>query len=171
MLCALAIHFVRVDLIRPNECHHPEHAMALADTILREQLWRIPIALERNSLAVMDGHHRVEAARMLRLKYIPCLLLDYDQVQVSASRQSYVVTPQEIVRRAKAGELYPPKTTHHRFPSPLPTCNISLLLLQYNHFRKSKSFSWQPPNGNIMTSQPDIAFCTPRVSHRFFLKI
>ncbi len=150
MLCALTIHFVRVDLIRPNECHHPEHAMALADTILREKLWRIPIALERNSLAVMDGHHRVEAARILRLKYIPCLLLDYDQVQVNASRQGYVVTPQEIVRRAKTGELYPPKTTHHRFPSPLPICNISLLLLQPN--RKSKpTSSWQPPNRGILT--------------------
>lgn len=145
MLCALTIHFVRVDLIRPNECHHPEHAVALADTILREQLWRIPITLERNNLAVMDGHHRVEAARMLKLKYVPCLLLDYGQVKVSASRQGFVVTPQEIVRRAKEGELYPPKTTHHRFPSPLPICNISLL--QCKPYLKSKpTSSWQPPD-------------------------
>lgn len=129
MLCSLPIHFVRIDLIQPNECHHAEHAAALADTIMREQLWRIPITLERNSLAVMDGHHRFEAARRLKLKYVPCLLLDYDRVEVSASRQGYIVTPQEIVRRARTGDLYPPKTTRHRFPSPLPACNISLWLL------------------------------------------
>lgn len=130
MLCTLPIHFVRADLILPNECHHPEHAASLAETIRREQLWRIPIALERNSLAVMDGHHRVEAALQLRLIYVPCLLLDYDQVEVSASRLGYLVTPQEILRRAKARDLYPPKTTRHRFSSPLPTCNVSIWLLQ-----------------------------------------
>lgn len=130
MLCTLPIHFVRADLILPNECHHPEHAASLAETIRREQLWRIPVALERNSLAVMDGHHRVEAALQLRLIYVPCLLLDYDHIEVSASRQGYLVTPQEIVRRAKAKDMYPPKTTCHRFPSPLPTCNVSVLLLQ-----------------------------------------
>jgi len=130
MLCSIPIHFVRIDLIRPNERHHAEHAATLADTIMREQLWRIPITLECNSLAVMDGHHRFEAARRLKLNYVPCLLLDYDQVEVIATRQGYVVTPEEIVRRARSGDLYPPKTTRHRFPSPLPACNISLWLLQ-----------------------------------------
>lgn len=130
MLCALPIHFVHVKQIRPNECHYPKHAMTLADTILREQLWRIPIVLERISLAVMDGHHRLQAARQLRLKYVPCLLLDYDCVEVGATRRGYIVNPREIVRRAGAGDLYPPKTTRHRFPSPLPICNISVPLLQ-----------------------------------------
>lgn len=130
MLCPFPIHFVRVDLIRPTECHHPEHAVTLADTIRREQLWRIPITLECNSLAVMDGHHRLEAARQLKLRHVPCLLLDYEQVEVSATRQGYIVTPQEIVRRARTGNLYPPKTTRHWFPLPLPVCNISLWLLQ-----------------------------------------
>jgi hypothetical protein len=121
---------VPVEQIRPNECHYPDHAVTLADTILREQLWRIPIALERTSLAVMDGHHRLEAARQLRLKYVPCLLLDYDSVEVETTRDGYLVSPHEIVRRARTGELYPPKTTRHRFPSPFPTCNISMLLLE-----------------------------------------
>ncbi|MFC5474549.1 ParB N-terminal domain-containing protein [Paraherbaspirillum soli] len=132
MLNLQPLHLVRLDLIRPNEQHHPEHALMLADTILREQRWRVPVTLERHSLAVMDGHHRLEAARRLKLKLVPCLLLDYSQVEVSAWRQDsqdYLVTPQEIVRRSASGELYPPKTTRHRFPSPLPDCDISLSLL------------------------------------------
>jgi ParB-like nuclease domain len=130
MLCSLPIDFVPIEQIRPNECHYPDHAVTLADTILREQLWRIPIVLERFSLAVMDGHHRLEAARKLRLKYVPCLLLDYDSVEVDATRPGYLVNSREIIRRARASDLYPPKTTRHRFPSPLPICNISLLLLK-----------------------------------------
>lgn len=130
MLCTLPVHFVRADAILPNECHHPEHAAGLAETIRREQLWRIPIALECNSLAVMDGHHRLQAALQLKLTFVPCLLLDYGDVEVSSTREGYLVTPQEIVRRAKAQDLYPPKTTRHRFPSPLPTCNVSVWLLR-----------------------------------------
>lgn len=141
MLCALPIHFVHVKHIRPNECHYPKHAMTLADAILREQLWRIPIALERTSLAVMDGHHRLQAARQLRLKYVPCLLLDYDYVEVGATRRGYRVNPYEIVRRARVVDLYPPKTTRHRFPSPLPICNISVALLQDQAVSQSSSVS------------------------------
>lgn len=129
MLCALPVHFVRADAILPNECHYPEHAASLAETLRREQLWRIPIVLECNSMAVMDGHHRLQAALQLKLAYVPCLLLGYGDVEVSATREGYLVTPQEIVRRAKAQDLYPPKTTRHRFPSALPTCNVSVCLL------------------------------------------
>lgn len=130
MLCSFPIHFVPVKKIRPNEHHYPEHAVSLADAIRQEQLWRIPIAIERTSLAVMDGHHRLAAARQLKLKYIPCLLLDYDLVEVDSSRNGYHVNPDEIMHRARTGNLYPPKTTRHQFPSPLPVCNISVPLLQ-----------------------------------------
>ncbi|WP_239250907.1 ParB N-terminal domain-containing protein [Candidatus Nitrotoga sp. M5] len=163
MLCTLPIQYIRVDRVRPNECHYPEHAAALAETILSEQLWRIPITLERNSLAVMDGHHRVEAARLLQLQYIPCLFLDYDQVTVSTSRQNYVVTPKEIVRRAKSGELYPPKTTRHQFPSLLPICNISLLLLRCNPYRKSKPVSsWKPPDSSVLAKLSESVLTRPQ---------
>jgi hypothetical protein len=129
VLCALPVHFVRADAILPNERYYPEHAASLAETIQREQLWRIPIVLECNSMAVMDGHHRLQAALQLKLACVPFLLLDYDDVEVSATREGYLVTPQEIVRRAKAQNLYPPKTTRHRFPSALPICNVSVCLL------------------------------------------
>ena len=107
MLCALPVHFVRSDAILPNECHYPEHAASLAETLRREQLWRIPIVLECNSLAVMDGHHRLQAALQLKLAYVPCLLLGYGDVEVIATREGYLVTPQEIVRSAKIIDLYP----------------------------------------------------------------
>ncbi|MDV6344216.1 ParB N-terminal domain-containing protein [Nitrosomonas sp. Is37] len=129
MLRKLSIHLVPIGRIRPSELHDPQHAIALADTIQNEGIWRIPVTLERHSLAVMDGHHRVAAAHLLKLKFVPCVLLDYNQVEVSATRPGYLVTPQEIVRRAQTEEPYPPKTTFHRFLSPLPTCDLSLSLL------------------------------------------
>jgi L-serine kinase (ADP) len=129
MLWKLPVHLIPIGRIRPSELHYPQHAAALAGTIRDERIWRIPVTLECRSLAVMDGHHRLAAARLLKLKFVPCVLLDYSQAEVSATRARYLVTPQEIVRRAQTEDLYPPKTTCHRFSSPLPTCNLSLSLL------------------------------------------
>lgn len=129
MLRILSIQLVPIGWIRPSELHDPQHAAVLADTLRTDQLWRVPVTLERRSFAIMDGHHRVAAACLLKLKFVPCVLLDYNQVEVDAMRAGYLVTPQEIVRRAQMADLYPPKTTRHRFLSPLPTCDLSLSLL------------------------------------------
>lgn len=129
MLWKLPVHLIPIGRIRPSELHDPQYAATLADTIRDERIWRIPVTLECRSLTVMDGHHRLAAARLLKLRLVPCVLLDYSQVEVSATRARYLVTPQEILRRAQTEDLYPPKTTCHRFSSPLPTCNLSLSLL------------------------------------------
>jgi hypothetical protein len=59
-----------------------------------------------------------------------CHACCFGNVEVSATREGYLVTPQEILRRARAKDLYPPKTTRYRFPSALPTCNVSVWLLR-----------------------------------------
>jgi hypothetical protein len=78
----------------------------------------------------MDGHHRLAAALLLGLSRVPALLLDYGIVDVVAARDDFIVTPDAIVARAYARDLYPPKTTRHLFPSPVPRCNVSLSLCE-----------------------------------------
>lgn len=169
MLCALPVHFVRSDAILPNECHYPEHAASLAETLRREQLWRIPIVLECNSLAVMDGHHRLQAALQLKLAYVPCLLLGYGDVEVIATREGYLVTPQEIVRRARAQDLYPPKTTRHRFPSALPTCNVSVCLLCGRSDRAADACRIaRPADGTKMSGKSSLSSATGTATDRVF---
>ena len=124
-----AIEFIALALIRPTEQHYAEHAELLAQDLRRVALWRVPIVLERDSLAVMDGHHRLAAACRLGLAFAPCLRLAYAQVGLTATRSGYRVDPAEIVRRARQCDLYPPKTTRHAFAQPLPLCNVSLCLL------------------------------------------
>lgn len=130
MLRKLPIHLVPIGRIRPSECHDPKQATVLAKMMRDKGVWHTPVMLERRSLTVMDGHHRLAAARLLELKFVPCLLLDYNQVEVNTARAGYLVTPQEIVRRAQMEDLYPPKTIRHLFSSPLPPCDLSLWLLE-----------------------------------------
>jgi len=124
-----AIEFIALALIRPTEQHYAEHAELLAQDLRRVALWRVPIVLERDTHAVMDGHHRLAAACRLGLAFAPCLRLDYAQACVTATRSGYRVEPAEILRRARHCDLYPPKTTRHTFAQPLPLCNVSLCLL------------------------------------------
>jgi len=129
-LADFQIEFVATEAILPNEAHCATHAAELANAMKGSGLWRVPIVLERESLAVMDGHHRLAAARSLGLARVPVLRLEYRHVEVVASRDGFIVTPEAIVERSRRGRLYPEKTTRHVFPSPIPNCNISLILCQ-----------------------------------------
>ncbi|MBN3817428.1 ParB N-terminal domain-containing protein [Paraburkholderia sp. Se-20369] len=115
--------------ILPNEEHDETRLLEVLDSIARSGRWTAPIVLERASLAVMDGHHRLAAARRLSLPRVPCVLLDYAQVGVETRRADYRVNGEQIVARSRARQLYPPKTTRHIFPQALPVCSIDIAIL------------------------------------------
>lgn len=123
------IELISTERILPNEEHDDARLLEVLDSIERSGLWTAPIVLERASLAVMDGHHRLAAARHLSLPRVPCVLLDYSQVDVRPRRPNYSVDGEQIVARARARMLYPPKTTRHVFPQPLPRCRIPIASL------------------------------------------
>jgi L-serine kinase (ADP) len=85
-----------------------------------------PIRVEKNYLLVLDGQHRMEAAKKLNLKYIPCQLFHYDDVDVWSLRDDYEVSRQIVIDRALRGDIYPYKTAKHRFPGDIPQIKISL---------------------------------------------
>ncbi|MGN6650636.1 ParB N-terminal domain-containing protein [Trinickia sp.] len=124
-----AVELIATERILPNEEHDEARLLDVLNSIERAGRWTAPIVLERASLAVMDGHHRLAAAKRLSLPRVPCVLLDYGQVGVQTRRPEFQVDATQIVARSLARMLYPPKTTRHIFPSPLPPCNIELAVL------------------------------------------
>jgi GTP:adenosylcobinamide-phosphate guanylyltransferase len=66
-----------------------------------------PIAVDYKTAVVLDGHHRLRFLLRAGLP-APVLLLDYDMVDVNVDKG-------EVVRRAYAGDLFPPKTTWHTY--------------------------------------------------------
>jgi len=120
---------IPVERILPNEEHDAARLVEVQDSIERTGRWTAPIVLERESLAVMDGHHRLAAARALSFVRVPCVLLDYAEVKVESRRPGIDVDGAQIVARSRACRLYPPKTTRHVFSRPLPVCSIALDLL------------------------------------------
>lgn len=101
----------------------------LRETIIRQNVWTRPIAVERNHLLVMDGHHRLEVARQLHLHRVPVVLLDYTQVSVTSWRPEECITPEVIFAMAQSGRKFPIKTTRHIFADDYPSCDVPLSLL------------------------------------------
>ena len=134
MLLDKIISFIPPSNLKPNEEILPERASWLLDKIQAEQLWRVPITVDSRSMSIMDGHHRYTVATHLGLTKVPCLLLDYEEVEFWSTHPRISLTPEMVIEYANAGIRLPPKSTKHLFKSPLPDCNISLKLLIDNDY-------------------------------------
>lgn len=82
---------------------------------------------------VIDGHHRLETLRRLHARLVPAVLVDYldPAITVRCWREGEAApTKEEVVERARAGKLYPPKTTRHDFVRVLDPVDVPLEDLQ-----------------------------------------
>lgn len=137
--------------LRETEETYPEHVEEIMGLILRAGLWTTPIAVELNSGAVMDGHHRLAAAKALGLSLIPTISFTYDQVELKAwcEEDKVKVTAEEILRRATERDLYLPKTTRHIFPHISASCLVPLTRLKADRFGEHMQWVWkggEPPH-------------------------
>ena len=107
--------------LRPTEETRRDRIAEVVALILERQAWTQPICVERRTLAVLDGHHRLAAAIQLGLARVPVQLYDYASVQLGSWRPEITPTLDEVLRRALSGCLYPPKTTRHIFASAEPS--------------------------------------------------
>jgi len=111
---------IRLTELKPHEETDPHNLeRVLAALSHGTSLDDYPIYVDRDSLVILDGHHRYEASIQLGLESVPCVLVDYHspEIQLEPRRTDLLVTKEEVIRRALAGELYPPKTTRHIFHS------------------------------------------------------
>ncbi len=59
-----------------------EKMQELVEKIQYDGVWIHPIIVDRNSLVVLDGMHRVAAAKEIGYKYIPVCLVDYNNPKI-----------------------------------------------------------------------------------------
>ena len=102
--------------LSPIEGHGTKRKEWLARKIQDEGVWKVPLRVERSRMLVMDGHHRLEVARLLKLRQVPVLFYMYDDVTVYSLRKSVAVTPGIIMDNADKGVIFPYKTAKHIFP-------------------------------------------------------
>jgi hypothetical protein len=121
-----------VSSLRQSERIDESHVHRLAATIRRAGTWTAPIPIETNTGIVMDGNHRLRAAAALGLRFLPCIALDYLDPRIRVTHwqtgEPFCVTA--IVKRIlEERDLFPYKTTRHRFAPVLPVTEIPLSVL------------------------------------------
>lgn len=106
---------VWIDALRPHEQVVPERVRDLVASIQSKGYFGPPILVEREHYIVLDGHHRVEALKVLGARWAPAIVISYDPRHVSLDswREGVRVSREEVVKRALSRELFPPKTTRH----------------------------------------------------------
>ena len=71
--------------------------------------------VDRETLTVLDGHHRIEALRKLGCRKVPCLLIDYlpPMIEVRGGSGEKSILKEQVVEAGIRGRPMPPKTTRH----------------------------------------------------------
>lgn len=121
---------VDVDILKPHEGVTAEQVERTVQEIRSEGFVRKPVLVEDEHLVILDGHHRVEALKEIGCRRVPCYLVDYrsEDLTVTTWPGAVVdsVTKGEVIRRALAGNLLPPKTTRHILTVSLQDVTVDL---------------------------------------------
>ncbi len=124
---SVQIERVPVERLRHIEGFSKKRVDWLVKKIQREGIWRIPIALDEQYDLVLDGQHRMEAAKQLGLKWVPAVRYIYADIKVWSLRPNHSFDWKLVTERALAGDIYPYKTVKHNFPGGgLPECHFQL---------------------------------------------
>ena len=116
----------KVEDLRAIEGFEHDNLRKLTEKIVKDNVWTTPIRVEGVHKTIMDGHHRFEVAKALKLKHVPVQPFSYHEVPVWSVRKEETVSPKHIIENATKGLIYPPRTAKHKFPAIDNTCIIPL---------------------------------------------
>ncbi len=112
-----------LERIRIHEQCNPEKVEELAAKIRQSGVCRDPLWVDRDTGVLLDGHHRFAALRRLGAVQVPVWAFEYsDDAVITLERWNPgpVIPKSEVVRRAREGRPFPPKTTRHVLHVTLP---------------------------------------------------
>ncbi len=122
---------VEIARLKPTEMVDAAHVRALAEDMRRDGVQRRPIVIDRQTLAILDGHHRYHAAKALGLAFVNAVVIDYEDPRLTlASWTGRDFTPEEVRAAAASGELLPAKSTRHILNPPVPDMPRALTELE-----------------------------------------
>ena len=107
--------FIRIEELREHEEIRPNYLEELKNEILSDGILKMPIAVDRDTYIILDGHHRLHALKRIGCKKIPVILVDYQsaEIEVIPWREGEKVTKEMIIDTALTGKRMRPKTSRH----------------------------------------------------------
>jgi len=107
--------FIELEELKEHEEIRPDYLEELKNEILSDGILKMPIAVDKKTYIILDGHHRLHALKKIGCQRIPVILFDYQspEIKVLPHREGEIVTKEMIIQTALAGRKMPPKTSKH----------------------------------------------------------
>lgn len=113
--------FIDLEKLKPHEKVLPKHIQKLLKEIQKDKAIYTPVLIDKKSKVILDGHHRVFIARLLKMQKIPCIEVNYfndAEVSVLPRRKNILITKEDVIQAGLKGKLFPHKTTKHILLTP-----------------------------------------------------
>jgi hypothetical protein len=122
---------VETATLLPHEQVEQERLLILVKQIESDGALHSPVIVDRNSMVILDGHHRVKALKLLGCALTPVYLVDYSDPSIRVTQWRDVrVSKREVVEAGLSGRLYPPKVSRHVWRVPPRERPVPLSLLR-----------------------------------------
>jgi hypothetical protein len=107
--------FIDLEDLKEHEEIRPDYLEDLKNEILGDGILKMPIAVDKKTYIILDGHHRLHALKRIGCKRIPVILFDYQspEIEVIPHREGERVTKEMVIQTALEGRRMPPKTSKH----------------------------------------------------------
>jgi len=107
--------FFKIEELKEHEEIRPDYLEELKNEILSDGILKMPIAVDKNTGIILDGHHRLHALKRIGCTKIPVVLVDYQSsnIKVVGWREGESITKEIIIDTALAGRRMPSKTSKH----------------------------------------------------------
>jgi len=90
-----------------------DHLKKLKNKIRKERLLKKPIAVDKNTKIIIDGHARFNSLKQLGYSKIPVFIIDYNspEILVKSWRKNGKITKDDVLSAGLNGKKLPPKTS------------------------------------------------------------
>jgi L-serine kinase (ADP) len=106
---------VPIQDLKTHEAVEPDRVRRVVRQLQSTGMVKKAIAVDSESMVVLDGVHRLSALKELGCVKVPAWLIDYsdDDVLVFSKDKKSKIKKEAVVRAAVFGPKFPPKTTRH----------------------------------------------------------
>ncbi|HUV46669.1 MAG TPA: ParB N-terminal domain-containing protein [Candidatus Bathyarchaeia archaeon] len=106
-----------INKLKTHEAVCQRRVLELMGQIKKEGYLKNPVVVDKETLVLLDGHHRLAALKKIGVKRIPAFLIDYknSKVKVYLRRKELLtdLIKEAVIRKALINQVFPQKTTRH----------------------------------------------------------
>ena len=109
------IETIKLTELRPHEEIEPVRLKDLKEEIRSDKILKKPIVVDRETMIILDGHHRYNSFKLLGLSKIPVHFVDYRSniIKVTGWKDGSRVTKEQVREAGISGRKLSARSSKH----------------------------------------------------------